>query len=94
MPQRQAEWDRWYLAHLQVMLTVKGIRRSASCSSRATIASLALYTIVSPDVFQDAYYLRIRGMGEWLPLIDRRHYRRNLFAGSRRHRMWPKHMYC
>ena len=82
-PERQAEWDRWYLAHLQVMLTVKGI---ASAQRFVLIQgdnapSLALYTIVSPDVFQDAYYLRIRGMGEWLPLIDRRHYRRNLFAG-------------
>jgi hypothetical protein len=42
---------------------------------------LAIYTIASPEVLQDVYYLRIRGMGEWLPLIDRRHYRRNLFAG-------------
>jgi hypothetical protein len=81
--QRQAEWDQWYIAHLQVMLTVKGI----DSAQRFTLLqgenapSLAVYTIASPDVFQDAYYLRIRGMGEWRPLIDRRHYRRNLFAG-------------
>jgi hypothetical protein len=82
-PQRQAEWNHWYLAHLQVMLTVNGI----TSAQRFTLIqgdnapSLALYTIVSPEVFQDAYYLRIRGMGAWLPLIDRRYYRRNLFAG-------------
>ena len=81
--QRQAAWDQWYMAHLQVMLTVNGI----DSAQRFTLLqgdnapSLAIYTIASPDVLQDAYYLRIRGMGEWLPLIDRRHYRRNLFAG-------------
>jgi hypothetical protein len=32
-------------------------------------------------VFADPYYQRVRGMGEWLPLIDTRYYRRNLFAG-------------
>jgi hypothetical protein len=82
VPERQAEWDRWYLAHLQVMLTVKGIDSAQRfvLIQGDNAPSLALYTIVSPDVFQDAYYLRIRGMGEWLPLIDRRHYRRNLFT--------------
>jgi hypothetical protein len=82
-PERQAEWEHWYLAHLQVMLTVNGItsaQRFALIHGDNT-PSLALSTIVSPDVFQDAYYLRVRGMGEWLPLIDRRHYRRNLFVG-------------
>jgi hypothetical protein len=33
-------------------------------------------------VFQDPYYLSVRGMGEWLPLIDRRYYKRNLFDGA------------
>ena len=81
--QRQAAWDQWYLAHLRVMLTVDGI----DSAQRFTLIqgdnapSLALYTIATPEVFQDPSYLRIRGMGEWLPLIDRRHYRRNLYAG-------------
>jgi hypothetical protein len=35
----------------------------------------------SAAVFQDPYYLSIRGLGEFLPLIDRGHYHRNLFAG-------------
>jgi hypothetical protein len=82
-PERQAEWERWYLTHLQVMLTVNGITSTQRFAliHGDNAPSLALYTIVSPDVFQDAHYLRVRGMGEWLPLIDRRHYRRNLFAG-------------
>jgi hypothetical protein len=82
-PQRQVEWERWYMTHLQVMLTVQGIDSAQRFAliQGDNAPSLALYTIASPDVLQDAYYLRIRGMGEWLPLIDRRHYRRNLFAG-------------
>jgi hypothetical protein len=82
-PGRQAAWDQWYLEHLQVMLTVDGI----DSAQRFTLVhgdaspSLAIYTIASPEVFQDAYYQRIRGMGEWLPLIDRRYYQRNVFTG-------------
>jgi hypothetical protein len=81
--QRQAAWDQWYMAHLQVMLTVNGIDSAQRFMllQGENAPSLAMYTVASPDVFQNAYYLRIRGMGEWLPLIDRRHYRRNLFAG-------------
>ena len=82
-PQRQAEWDQWYIAHLQLMLTVDGIESAQRLKlvQGDNSPSLAIYTVASPDVFQDPYYLRIRGMGEWLPLIDRRYYRRNLFAG-------------
>jgi len=80
---RQAEWDQWYLTHLQVMLTVNGIHSAQRfvLIQGDNAPSLALYTIASPEVLQDAYYMQIRGMGEWLPLIDRRHYRRNVFAG-------------
>ena len=46
--------------------------------------SLAMYSVVSAAVFQDPYYLSVRGMGEWLALIDRRYYRRNLFEGAER----------
>ncbi len=82
-PQQQAAWDAWYLEHLHIMLTVDGIdsaQRFELCHGH-TSPSLAIYTIDSPEVFQDAYYLSIRGMGTWLPLIDRNHYHRNLFAG-------------
>ncbi|ETW99146.1 hypothetical protein [Candidatus Entotheonella palauensis] len=82
-PKQQAAWDRWYLDHLQVMLTVDGIesaQRFELLQGHAS-PSLAIYSIASPEVFQDAYYLRIRGMGAWLPLIDREHYHRNLFTG-------------
>jgi hypothetical protein len=82
-PKRQAAWDQWYLAHLQVMLTVEGIESAQRFELLRGDASpsLAIYTIASPEVFRDAYYLSIRGMGRWLPLIDRDQYHRNLFAG-------------
>lgn len=80
---RQDAWDQWYLVHLQVMLTVNGIDSAQRFMllQGNNAPSLAMYTVASPEVFEDPYYLSIRGMGEWLPLIDRRHYRRNLFAG-------------
>jgi hypothetical protein len=85
-PARESEWDRWYGEHLAIMATVPGIS-SAQRFKSATPAyppSLAMYSVASPDIFQDPYYQRVRGMGEWLPLIDRRYYRRNLFAGAER----------
>jgi hypothetical protein len=82
-PAREAEWDAWYVEHLRVMVTVPGI---GSAQRFKTVSpghspSLAMYSIASADVFADPYYQRIRGMGEWLPLIDTRYYRRTLFAG-------------
>jgi len=80
---RASDWDAWYVEHLAIMLTVPGI---SSAQRFQTLIpgyppSLAMYSIASPTVFQDPYYLSVRGMGEWLPLIDRRYYRRNLFEG-------------
>jgi hypothetical protein len=80
---RESEWDRWYVQHLAIMVTVPGIT-SAQRFKTVTLGSppsLAMYSVASADVFQDPYYLSVRGMGEWLPLIDRRYYRRNLLAG-------------
>jgi hypothetical protein len=80
---REKEWDAWYVDHLRIMLTVPGISSAQRFKSRTPgyPLSLAMYTIASAAVFQDPYYQRVRGMGEWLPLIEKRHYRRNLFEG-------------
>ena len=43
--------------------------------------SLAMYGVANAEVFKGEYYLSVRGMGEWLPLIDRQWYRRNLLEG-------------
>ena len=82
-PSREADWDAWYLQHLGLMVAVVGVD-SAQRFKTATPGyppSLAVYSMCSAAVFEDPYYLSIRGLGEFLPLIDRRHYKRNLFAG-------------
>jgi hypothetical protein len=82
---READWDRWYNEHLNIMASVPGIG-SAQRFKTATAGqppSLAMYSVASADVFKDPYYLSVRGMGEWLTLIDKQYYRRNLFDGVR-----------
>ncbi len=80
---REREWDQWYVEHLRIMETVEGIdsARRFKTNDPGWPPSLAMYTIRSAAVFDDPYYQKIRGMGEWLPLIDKRYYRRNLFEG-------------
>lgn len=77
------EWDAWYVEHLRIMRTVKGINSAERFTTDKANwpPSLAMYTIESAKVFHDPYYQKIRGMGPWLELIDKRYYRRNLFSG-------------
>jgi hypothetical protein len=85
-PAREAQWDRWYLGHLELMASVPGISSAQrfKTTSPGYSPSLAMYSVASPEVFKDPYYLSVRGMGEWLPFIDRRWYTRNLFDGLER----------
>lgn len=80
---RQADWDVWYLEHLRIMATVPGVSSAQRFKTDTPGAppSFAIYSVTSADVFKDPYYLSVRGMGEWLALIDRRYYQRNLFSG-------------
>ncbi len=80
---RAADWDAWYLEHLRIMATVPGVSSAQrfKTDTPGTSPSLAIYSVASADVFKDPYYLSVRGMGEWLALIDRRYYQRNLFSG-------------
>ena len=82
-PARQPQWDIWYEDHLRLMRTVPGFKSAQrfKTASPGYSPSLAMYTVVSEDVFKDPYYLSVRGMGEWAPLIDRLYYMRNLFDG-------------
>lgn len=82
-PARGREWDAWYVEHLRIMLTVPGIASAQrfKTDTPGHSPSLAMYTIASADVFQDPYYRSVRGMGDWLPLVQKQYYRRNLFAG-------------
>ena len=85
-PARESDWDRWYIEHLTVMATVPGVSSAQRFKTRTAghSPSLAMYTVASAQVFSGPYYLSVRGMGEWLALIDRRFYRRNLFDGLAR----------
>jgi len=82
-PTRESDWDAWYIEHLRVMASVEGVASAQrfKTSSPGYPPSTAMYSMRSAAVFQDPYYLSIRGLGEFLPLIDRSQYRRNLFAG-------------
>jgi hypothetical protein len=76
-------WAEWYREHLRIMRTVDGIDSARRYLTRSPSwpPSLAMYSLRSLAVFDDPHYQRIRGMGEWLALIDRRHYKRNVFEG-------------
>jgi hypothetical protein len=82
-PTRERELDGWYVEHLKIMLTVPGVSSAQrlKTTSAGYPPSLAMYTVSGAGVFHDPYYLSVRGMGEWMPLVDKAHYRRNLFDG-------------
>lgn len=82
-PSREADWDVWYVEHLDLMRSVPGFHSAQRFKTKSPgySPSTAMYTLESADVFNDPYYLSKRGMGEWKPLIDTRWYRRNLFDG-------------
>jgi hypothetical protein len=82
-PNRAVDWGNWYEQHLHIMATVPGVFSAQRFLTASTHypPSLALYGVANAQVFEGEYYLSVRGMGEWLPLIDRRWYRRNLFSG-------------
>jgi hypothetical protein len=85
-PSRLDAWGAWYLGHLEAMAAVPGIGSAQRfwAIEAGPPPNLAMYSIDSPAVFESEIYLRTRGMGEWVPLIDRRYYRRNLFDGAAR----------
>lgn len=76
-------WSKWYEEHLHKMLTVPGVTSAQRFLNErlAYPPSLALYSFASRAVFTEPQYQRVRGLGEWGDLIDRRHYHRNLFEG-------------
>lgn len=80
---RESDWSQWYFEHLRIMATVPGVFSAQRFTTAHTghPPSLAMYGVASAEVFRGEYYLSVRGMGEWLPLIDRQWYRRNLFDG-------------
>src|SRR6478736_3306390 len=82
-PDRLREWDKWYLGHLAAMAAVPGISSAQRFRAlgEGVPPSLAMYTVASPAVFESEAYRRTRGMGLFLPVVDERLHRRNLFDG-------------
>jgi hypothetical protein len=82
-PSRIAEWDFWYRGHLAAMAAVPGVSSAQRFRAleEGPPPSLAMYTVSSPDVFDSEIYLRTRGMGPFLSVVDERMHRRNLFEG-------------
>jgi hypothetical protein len=82
-PSRIAEWDFWYRGHLAAMAAVPGVSSAQRFRAleEGPPPSLAMYTASSPDVFDSEIYLRTRGMGPFLSVVDQRMHRRNLFEG-------------
>ena len=85
-PAREAAWGEWYFEHLRIMATVPGVFSAQRflTTHAGHPRSLAMYGVANADVFKGEYYQSVRGMGEWLPLIDRQWYCRNLFDGLAR----------
>lgn len=83
-PEREAEWNAWYLAHIRVLLSVPGFRASQRFKATAATPSpyLALHEVASAALFDSAAY-RSRGgpasVGEWRSLQTNWH--RNLLDG-------------
>src|SRR5271170_6015763 len=82
-PSCLAEWHEWYRGHLAAMVAVPGITSAQRFRAldEGPPPSLAMYTVASPAVFKSEIYLRTRGMGPFLPFVDRKLHRRNLFEG-------------
>jgi len=82
-PSRIVEWDAWYLGHLAAMAAVPGVGSAQRFRAlrEGPPPSLAMYSVASPAVFDSEIYLRTRGMGPFLPVVDERMHRRNLFEG-------------
>ena len=83
-PALSEQWSTWYVEHLRIMQTVDGIDSAVrfQTTTPGWPPSLALYSIRSAAVFNDPYYLTIRGMGPWAQRIEKRFYQRNLFEAA------------
>src|SRR5260370_5872254 len=77
------EWEEWYLGHLAARVAVPGVSsaRRFRALDAAPPPSLAMYGVAAPAVFDSDIYLRTRGMGPFVAVVDERLHRRNLFDG-------------
>ena len=82
-PSRIAEWDEWYRGHLAAMVAVPEITSAQRFRAldEGVPPSLAMYTVASLAVFESDIYLRTRGMGPFVSVVNEALHRRNLFDG-------------
>jgi hypothetical protein len=76
----EAEWNRWYHGHLEVLMGVNGFRaaqRFRTAASPDERPYLALYELESADVFTSPEYLKVWGFSNWRDQID--NWTRDLF---------------
>jgi hypothetical protein len=83
-PAREAEWNRWYSEHLDILLSIPGFSTAQRFVSLAPGRApyLAAYSVASGDVFDSAPYRQRGGRGApgaWAPLMV--NWDRNLFDG-------------
>jgi hypothetical protein len=81
---RRAEWEAWYVAHQQKLLSIAGIRASQRFEAlhKAESPFAALHEVDSPDVLTSASYRAQAGptnTGEWQTKMNNWH--RNVFDG-------------
>ena len=82
-PEREEEWNAWYIRHLEKLMAVPGFIAAQRFSSKETVDErpyLAMYQVASPDVFTSEAYLSIWGFDDWRPLID--NWTRDIFEPS------------
>jgi hypothetical protein len=80
----EAEWNGWYLGHLEVLMEVKGFRAAQRFRTAAPPDKrpyLALYELESETVFTSPEYLKVWGFSIWRDQID--NWTRDLFELSR-----------
>ena len=81
---RQAQWDAWYMEHVEALLSVPGVRTAQrfKCLTPCSSPYLAIYSVDSAEVFESEPYRQRGGRastGEWRPFMTNWH--RNLFDG-------------
>jgi len=68
------EWDRWYVGHIELLLTVPGFlgaQRFYTPGASDGRPYLALYELSSRAVMRSEEYERARGFGEWKAHVTR-----------------------
>ena len=81
----QAEWDAWYMQHIEVLLSVPGVRTAQrfECLTQCPSRYLTIYSVDSAGVFASDGYRKGGGRGStgrWRPLMTNWH--RNRFAAT------------